>query len=361
MSASEFDQECSVAPCDGRCRDNRVKGVVVSTATQATARWKGVSSRRQLDLLLNLLPWLMLTALGGIACLFTDKFLTVTNLSNVLQHAAPLGIMVVGQAICLMVGYLDLAVESTLILSAMFGVWLIADHPVASGLQINPYLGVVAMLVFGAAIGLVQGFLIIKVKANSYITTLGLMIFIYGLAVAYIKGGGMFPLPRAYRAIAVGRIGSIPTSVVLLICTCVVFQALLTRFPAGRFIYAVGGNKMAARASGVDIDRVSMGAFAVSGMMAALAGVLLSGRMNTFRLDISSGAIFEVIAAAVIGGVSLQGGRGNILGALGGILLLVVIDNIMAIVHFNPFAVDAIRGAIILAAALADAIRGRLG
>jgi len=333
----------------------------VVTAGEAMARWKGLPRRRLLDTLVNLLPWLMVMTLGGVACLFTDKFLTPTNLSNVLQHAAPLGIMVVGEAICLMVGYFDLTVESTLVLSAVFGAWLIADHSLASGLQINPYLGIMAMLAFGAATGLFQGFLIVKVKANAYITTLALMIFIYGLGMAYVKGGGIFPLPYAYRALAVSRIGPIPTSVILLFSVYIVFHLFLTRLPLGRFIYAVGGNEAAARASGVNVDRVKMLAFAISGLTAALAGVIVSGRMNTVRMELSTGAIFEIIAAAVIGGVSLQGGKGNVLGAFGGVLILVVIGNLMAIFHFPPFAVGAIRGAFILVAALVDAIRRRLG
>lgn len=337
-----------------------MKEVSHGYAREATVRLKGIRGRRLLDTLLNVLPWLMVITLGGVASLFTDKFLTPTNLGNVLQHAAPLGIMVVGQAICLMVGYFDLTVESTLVLSAMFAAWLIADHPLASGLLINPYLGIMAMLAFGAAIGLFQGFLIVKVKANSYITTLALMILIYGVGMAYIRGGGIFPLPDAYRALAVSRVGTIPTSVILLFCVYIVFHLFLTRLPFGRFIYATGGNKRAARASGVNIDRVMLLAFAISGLTAALAGILISGRMNVVRMELSTGAIFEIIAAAVIGGVVLKGGRGNVLGAFGGVLLLVVIRNLMVIFYFPPHAVNAVRGAMILVAAVVDAIRWRL-
>jgi len=331
----------------------------VVTAAEAMARWKGLPRRRLLDTLLNLLPWLMVMTLGGVACLFTDKFLTPTNLGNVLEHAAPLGIMVVGEAICLMVGYFDLTVESTLVLSAVFGAWLIADHSLASGLQINPYLGIMAMLAFGAAIGLFQGFLIVKVKASPLVTTLALLVLIKGMAMAWVKGAGIFPLPDAYRALAVSRIGPIPTSVILLFSVYIVFHLFLTQLPLGRSIYAVGGNEAAARASGVNVNRVKMLAFAISGLTAALAGVLLSGRMNTASLSLSSGRIFDVFAAAVIGGVSLQGGKGNVLGALGGVLLLVVIGNVLNIFHFASHLLDAVRGGTILVAALVDAIRLR--
>jgi len=333
----------------------------VGIVTGAMAKWRTLPKRRLLDGLLILLPWFMVVTLGGVASFFTDKFLTPTNLGNVLQHAAPLGIMVVGEALCLMIGYFDLTVESTLVLSAVACAWLIADHPLASGLHVNPYLGIVAMLVCGAAMGLFQGFLIVKVKANAYITTLALMVFIFGVGIGATKGANIFPMPDAYRAIAVSRIGPIPTSVILLAGVYIIFHLFLTRTPWGRFIYATGGNKVAARASGVNIDRVMMLAFTISGFTAALAGILVSGRLNTVGMGLSTGAIFEIIAAPVIGGVSLQGGKGNILAAFGGVLLLVMISNLMAILYFPPYTVDAVRGGIILLAALVDAIRGRIG
>lgn len=327
----------------------------------AKLKWQRISGRKLLDTLLALLPWFMVIALGSVVSLFTNKFLTPTNLGNVLQHAAPLGIMVVGESFCLLVGYFDLAVESTLVLSCLLGAWLIANHPLASGLQANPYVGIVAILACGALLGIFQGLLIVKVKANSYITTLALMVLVYGAAISATKGANIFPMPKAYRAIAVSRIASIPTSVILLIAVYVASHLFLTRTPWGRFIYATGGNKAAARASGVDTDRVMIMAFAISGLLAALAGVLISGRLNTVGVGLSTGAIFEIIAAAVIGGVLLTGGKGNILAAFGGVLLMTMVSNVLAILDFPPYTVDAVRGTIILMAALVDTVRSRVG
>jgi simple sugar transport system permease protein len=331
----------------------------VSAATQAIARWKGLFSKRQSNIILNLLPWLMTIVLGGVAVLFSDKFLTVANLSNIMEHAAPLAIMVVGEIICLMVGFFDMAIESTLVLSAVFGAWLIADHPLASGLQLSPYLGMMATLAFGALIGLVQGFLIVKIEANALMTTLALSVVLRGVALAWLEGSSIFPLPNRYRLLGVGHIGFIRTSIFLVFCVYVVFHLFLTRLPLGRSIFAVGGNETAAKASGIKVDRVKIVAFVISGLMAALAGLVLSGRTNTASVSLASGRIWDVFAAAVIGGVSLQGGKGNVVTAFGGVLLLTVIGNILHIFPFASHLLEAVRGGTILVAALVDAARWR--
>jgi len=331
----------------------------MSIVTKAMVRGRGLSRRRFLDDILVLLPWFMLITLGGIASFFTDDFLTPTNLGNVLQHAAPLGIMVVGEALCLMVGYMDLTVESTLVLSAVACAWLITDHPLASGLHVNPYLGIVAMLACGSALGLLQGFLIVKVKANPMVTTLALSVLLRGIAMIWVRGGGIFPMPDAFRVVALSHVGPVPTPVIVFFAVYIALYVFLVHLPLGRSIYAVGGNKVAAQASGVNINKVMILAFTISGFTAALAGVLLCGRMNTASLSLSSGRIFDVFAAAVIGGVSLQGGKGNALGALGGVLLLVVISNLLSIFNFASHLVEMVRGAVILTAALIDALRWR--
>lgn len=332
----------------------------MSIGTQAIARWKSVPRWKLFDSLLNFLPWFMVITLIGTASLFTNDFFTAANLSNVMQHAAPLGIMVVGEAMCLMIGYFDLALESTLVLSAVTGAWLIADHPLASGLLLNPYIGMLAMLACGALLGLFQGILIVRVKANPMLTTLALSVLLRGIAMIWIKESGIFPMPAAFRVAAIGHIGPMPSSVLILLVVYLLFYVFLTHSPIGRSIYLIGGNSIAAKACGINVQGLQLGVFTFSGLMAALAGILLCGRMNTASLSLSSGRIFDVFAAGVIGGVSIQGGKGNALGVFGGVLLLVIIGNLLNIFNFPSHLVEMIRGIVLLTAALIDALRWRV-
>lgn len=311
-----------------------------------------------ISLLLDNLIWALLLVAGVAFSLLTTRFLTVNNLVNVLVHSSVLGIMVIGQSFTLITGNFDLSAESTLGLVAVAGAFLMtaAGEPSnGSGLMLNPAAAVVAMLALGLLIGAVNGVLITRLHMNNFVVTLSMLIIVRGFAFLLTQGKTVTRLPDSFKVLGHGSLGPVPISVIVLIAAFLVASLITRSTRFGRDLYAVGGNREAALASGIDPDRRIVQVYLISGALAAFAAWVELGRLGVGATRIGEGMIFEIQAAAVIGGISLFGGRGTMIGALGGVLLLSFINSGLNLMRVSGFAIDMVRGIVILAAMLLDA------
>ena len=296
-----------------------------------------------------LLPVLVLLLVVG--AVVSPVFLTVSNLAGIGQQISALGVVVVGESLILMIGGMDLSLESTFGLAPMVAAWLIL--PVAaygSGAQISPYLGLLVLLAVGAAVGLVNGLLIVKGRLNGFIVTLGMTIVLAGLQNGIVKAQTLFNLPKAFGYLGSAYFGQVPVSFVLAAIIFVLVGLFLRYHRTGRAIYAVGGNPAAARAAGIKVERIKIGVYVAGSMLAAVGGLMEAGRVSavTGQQGYGEGIIFSVFAAAVIGGVSLRGGRGNMIGAASGVILLGFVQDILDLANVSNYWIEAIDGAVIL-------------
>ena len=308
----------------------------------------------------SLLPALILLIIVG--AIVSPVFFTSNNLWGIGQQASSLAVATVGEAFVLMIAGMDLSVGGTYGFAPMLAAWLVvpaADF--GAGLKLNAYLGLIMVLLLGAAVGLVNGLLIVKARLNAFIITLGMVILLAGCQDGIVKGQSISALPTALWYLGFSFWGPVPVSLVAAVAVLVAVGLFLRYHRAGRAIFAVGGNPEAARAAGINVDRVKIGVFMAAGVLAALGGLMEMGRVQaiTAAQGYSEGIIFVVFAAAVIGGVSLQGGKGNMVGLATGVALLSVVQNLLDLANVNSYWVEAVNGLVILVAlAVARVIGG---
>jgi simple sugar transport system permease protein len=196
----------------------------------------------------------------------------------------------------------------------------------------------------------VNALLIVKGRLNGFIVTLGMTIVLAGLQNGIVKAQSLFNLPYAFSYLGLASFGELPVSLVVAVVIFVLVGLFLRYHRTGRAIYAVGGNPAAARAAGINVERVKMGVYVAGSVLAAIGGLMESGRVSavTGQQGYGEGIIFTVFAAAVIGGVSLKGGRGNMVGAASGVILLGVVQDILDLANVSNYWIEAINGAVIL-------------
>jgi simple sugar transport system permease protein len=296
-----------------------------------------------------LLPVLALLLIVG--TVVSPVFFTVSNFSGIGEQSSALGVVVVGESLILMIGGMDLSLESTYGLAPMVAAWLIV--PVAAfgnGADLSPYLGIVVLLAVGAAVGLLNGLLIVKARLNGFIVTLGMTIVLAGLQNGIVKAQSLFNLPPAFGYLGSAQWGQLPVSLIVAVIIFAVTGLFLRYHRTGRAIYAVGGNPAAARAAGIRVDRLKIGVYVAGSVLAAVGGLMEAGRVSavTGQQGYQEGIIFSVFAAAVIGGVSLRGGRGNMIGAASGVILLGIVQDILDLANVSNYWIEAIDGGVIL-------------
>jgi simple sugar transport system permease protein len=323
------------------------RGAATTAAASIGSRLSGmnVSVLREVALL----PVLVLLIVVG--TLVSPAFFTVSNFAGIGEQSSALGVVVVGESLILLIGGMDLSLESTFGLAPMIAAWLIV--PVAAygaGTDLSPYLGILVLLAVGAVVGLINGLLIVKGRLNGFIVTLGMTIVLAGLQNGVVKAQSLFNLPYAFGYLGAASIGQVPVSLIVAVVIFIVTGLFLRYHRAGRAIYAVGGNQAAARAAGIKVERVKIGVYVVGSMLAAIGGLMEAGRVSavTGQQGYGEGIIFSVFAAAVIGGVSLKGGRGNMVGAASGVILLGIVSDILDLAQVSNYWIEAIDGAVIL-------------
>lgn len=290
-----------------------------------------------------------------------SAFLAVSNFTGIGQQIAALGVTVVGESLILLIGGMDLSLEGTYGLAPMVAAWLIV--PVAafgSGAGLNPLLGIAVLLLVGALIGTINGLLIVKARLNGFIVTLGMTIVLAGLQLGIVGGNTLFNLPSEFTYLGAASVGVVPVSFLMAVLIFVAVGLFLRYHRVGRAIYAVGGSQEAARAAGIKVDRIRIGVYVAGSVLAALGGLMEAGRVSavTGQQGYQEGIIFSVFAAAVIGGVSLKGGRGNMVGAASGVVLLGLVQNILDLSQVSNYWIEAVTGGVILFALVAARIVG---
>jgi ribose/xylose/arabinose/galactoside ABC-type transport system permease subunit len=260
----------------------------------------------------------------------------------------------------MMSGGSDLSIESTVGFTAMISAWMMLDQAHTSGWNLNPWICIAVMFILGTIIGLINGLSVIKLNLSPFITTLAMLIILRGLTLVTSGGMMLYNLPDSYTWIGQGSVGGIPVPAIVLVVSFAIAQFVASKRVFGRELIAIGGNLEAARASGIDVNKRILQSYLLSSLLAVFAGWILSARLGSVVTSLGQGMVFDTMAASVIGGVSMQGGRGTMVGAFGGVLLLGIISNSLTLAKVSPFWIDAIRGLLIFVAVVLDAVKIRL-
>jgi simple sugar transport system permease protein len=295
--------------------------------------------------------WLWLAALVIVFGVLNPFFLTLSNLQNVFVQATVLGLLALAVALPLLVAEIDLSIASNMGFSAAIGA-IVSTH---SGL--SPAVGVPAGIAAATAIGFLTGLCVTRLKMVSLIQTLAVMIVLQGSLLAVTQGNTISDMSKGYIWIGQYTIGNWPVMPVVFLVALIGMAFLLRKTVLGRCLYATGGNVLAANSAGIRVNRIKVIAFTISGLLSGVAGYLLAAWQMAITSDQGEGFLLYAIAAPIIGGVSVFGGRGGAMGILGGVLLLTVIHVGLAITEVPSFYVQMIGGILIFVAVAVDAIR----
>tara|TARA_R110002126_G_scaffold291767_1_gene457393 strand:+ start:217868 stop:218848 length:981 start_codon:yes stop_codon:yes gene_type:complete len=283
----------------------------------------------------------------------TPAFLSQYNLSVVARQASFVGLIALGQTLVLLIGGIDLSVGAAAALSAIFGSLLLTQT------GIHPYAVLPITAAFGFGLGCINGFFVAVLRLNPFIVTLASWEIFAGATLVITKGYPIRPLGEQFRVFGQGTIAGIPVPVVIFIAAGAILTYLLARTRFGRNIYAVGGNRDAAELVGIRAWRVEFIVFGLAGMFAALAGILYASRMDSGQPSVGEGWLMGAITAAIIGGTSLKGGQGTIVGTIFGALLMAVLANGIVLMNVSGYWERVIIGIVVLVAILVDLMRRR--
>ncbi len=285
----------------------------------------------------------------------SPNFLKPANLNALVLGLSFNAIVAVGMTVLLISGGFDLSVGATLALAGAAAGFAMTKLDVSAPVAILFGLGT------GAFVGLLNGLIIAKVGVNALIATLGMMQVARGAVFLLTSGLGIPNLPDTFNEIAQGKLFSLQFPIYIMLVVVIVGEILLRRWRFFRQSYFIGGNERSARLSGINVDRVKILNYVLMGALAALTGLLLTARMGTASVSAGLGVELQVIAACVIGGASLAGGEGSILGSLLGVILMALILNGLNLLGVNPYWQTIVIGGVLILTASADALSRRRG
>ena len=279
----------------------------------------------------------------------TPAFLTVANLLSILLASSLIGIVAVGETFVIVTGGIDLSVGS-----------VVAFSGVMAGLALGAHVPVALAVVVGIGVGALSGgfiaFAVTALNMSPFIVSLAVLAMARGLAFIVTGGNTVFSFPDAFDNIGGGNLGPFPVAALITLAVFLVAGLVLARTVFGAEVYAVGGNEDAARLAGIPVARTLAIVYVLSGSLAGLAGIVLAGRLDSAQPIAAVGLELNAIAAVVIGGASLFGGKGSILGTLMGVLIIGLINNGLTLKNVQPFWVQFIQGAVIFGAVLIDSL-----
>lgn len=281
-----------------------------------------------------------------------DYFLSQRNLMNVGRQASVVAIVALGQALVIIARGIDLSVGSVIGFSAVSSA-LVMQATGSDGLALLAGLGA------GTLAGALNGLMVTRLRINPFIATLGMLSVARGFALL-MTGGIPVPYSGWAEWLGAGRVAGVPVSVLIMIILVIVVHVMATRSVTGREIYAVGDNPKAARLAGIDIARTRMVVFTLTGMLAGLGGIILSGNLASADPNLGMGYELDVIAAVILGGTALSGGRGSIIGVLIGAMLMALLNNAFVLLGISAYWQVVTKGLIIIIAVGVDGLqRGR--
>jgi ribose transport system permease protein len=300
----------------------------------------------------RLLPFLTLIALFIFLSLASPYFLTTTNLSSVARQTAVINIMALGMTLVIISGGIDLSVGSVLALSGLIG-----SMCMGAGWPILP--SIAAGLATGLACGMVNGVLITRLRIEPFIVTLGMLGIARGTALIISNGLPVHNLPQGFSFLGEGALLGVPFVLWLLLVCALLMHGLLDRTQLGRYSYAIGSNREAAVYAGIPVAFHLTGVYSICGLLTGLAGMIEASRLMTGQPTAGQGYELQAIAAVVIGGGSLRGGEGSVVGTLIGALIMGLLSNGSDLLGISPYLQQAIIGSIIILAVTVDELRKR--
>jgi len=281
------------------------------------------------------------------------KFLSSYNLGIVIRQVSFVAIVAMGQTMVLLTGGIDLSVGSVAGFTAILGANMMAHTP------LNPYVACLAAVLIGLAIGALSGFFVAYVKINAFIVTLGMGEICAGLNLVITRGYPVLGVPTTFNFLGQGMIGPVPFPVVVMLILTVALTFILTSIPYGRAIYVIGDNENAARLAGIQVARIKMSVYAISGVLASLAGMIFVSRVNAGQPTVGPSWLMPSITAAIIGGTTLSGGEGTIIGAIIGAVFMGVLSNGIVLLDISAYWERVIIGLVVIVAVLIDVVRKR--
>jgi simple sugar transport system permease protein/ribose transport system permease protein len=311
-------------------------------------------TKTQLYVLDNLI-WVLIVLLFVVDAFVVPKFFTYNNILNIFYHVAALGVLILAQGFVLLVGQLDLSIESVMAFAP--GMAILVSR--AFFPDMNPFIQILLTLGVGALVGVFNGTLITMLKMNSLLETLAANIILRGFVLLLLPFSIMNLKPWYIFWGSARILWNIPVAILVMIGLFALFSILLSQFRFGRFLIATGGNPKASNIAGVNVNRMSILAYMIAGLLAAVAGLLAAGRQSSISNTLGNGFGIMSIAGAILGGVSLSGGRGTVSGMLGGALLLSLFDNFLNLLAVNVYWVSIIKGSLILFAIVLDSVKVR--
>lgn len=279
--------------------------------------------------------------------IMNPQFLSANNISNILRQASYTAIAAVGMTMVIIIGEIDLSAGSLVCAAGLVGAVVCKNTG-------NVFLAVIATIIVGAFIGAVNGILCAKGKLPGFIASLASMTVLRGLAYIITGGNSVVWSNEKFTMIGTGYLLGIPVPVIIMVVVIIFGVVLTTKTRFGRYIYSVGGNMEASRWSGIAVEKVKILVYIIMGVLTAIAGLIITTRLGSGQP--SAGLNFEMdcITAAVVGGTSMSGGRGKIMGTIVGVLLLTVLTNGMTLVGMNTYWQQVLKGVIIVVSVLAD-------
>ncbi|MCG8471007.1 MAG: ribose ABC transporter permease [Desulfobacterales bacterium] len=308
----------------------------------------GLSLKKRLIAQKSLIALLVMIA---IVSLLNPNFFTLGNILNILRQTAVNAILAVGMTLVILTAGIDLSVGSILALSGAVGASLIAaEMPV--------FLSVTAALSVGALLGMISGVIIAKGKVQAFIATLVAMTLVRGLTLVYTDGRpistGFTDVADRFAFIGTGYLLGIPVPVWIMAITFAGAWYLLGHTRLGRYIYALGGNEEATRLSGINVDRIKITVYGICGFLSALAGLIVTSRLSSAQSTAGTGYELDAIAAVVVGGTSLMGGKGSVMGTLIGALIIGFLNNALNLLDVSSYYQMIAKAVVILLAVLVD-------
>ncbi|MFJ2034256.1 ABC transporter permease [Streptosporangium sp. NPDC087985] len=285
----------------------------------------------------------LLVVLVGIMALSTDGFLTERNLTNLLKQMVTTGLLAFGMLVVILTGGIDLSVGSVVAFTGIVSAGLIADLPIPVAMAVA--------IAAGIGFGLVNGILIAGFNLAPFVVTLAALTTIRGLAFVYSETP-ISPSDPGFFSLGTAMVGPIPLTTVIMFAVFIAGGIFLSQTPAGRAIYAIGGNAETVRLAGISVRKHVVLAYAISGACAGLAGVILASRVGIAQPSVGVAFELDAIAACVIGGASLAGGRGSVRATFGGVLVLALINNMLNLHGVQSYWQQVLKGLIIVAVIL---------
>lgn len=283
----------------------------------------------------------------------TDKFLQISNIINVLRQISINLILAFGMTYAIIICGIDLSVGSIVAVSGTFACGIIQSG-------ISPVIAILIGLLIGTSLGFFNGFIIANAELPPFIVTLGMMTIARGLAYVYSGGKPIRSIDPSFNWIGNGYIGPIPIPVIIMLFLFAFTVLILNKTRFGRYVYAVGGNREAARYSGINIKMVEMRVYTICGFLAAISGIILSARLYSGVPTIGAGYELDAIAAAVLGGTSFSGGAGTIGGTFIGALIIGVLNNGMNLLNVPYYYQLIVKGLVILSAVYIDSVKNKI-